>query len=230
MTSLRAKIVAAARWGIANEPRIHYGEIRPMPLARALPLTTDCSGFVTLCYYLAGAPDPNGLGYSGQGWTGTLLRHLAETGEPRAGDVVVFGGYPGRHCAVVLRGGRDPLLASHGMERGPVAIRFSAEAAIQQAPAAWLSLEAAARAARDDVGDEDEPERGGRPAGDDGAVGPEAAPHAECADGDRDRDAAGPLEDIGEVRAAARRTGCGDQREEGGAAEAEHGGAEDDDR
>jgi len=43
---LRAKIGAAARWGIANEPRIHYGEIRPMPLARALPLTTDCSGFV----------------------------------------------------------------------------------------------------------------------------------------------------------------------------------------
>ncbi|MHB8469552.1 MAG: Hint domain-containing protein [Gaiellaceae bacterium] len=45
-------------------------EMRPIPLARTLPLTTDCSGFVTLCYHLAGAPDPNGRGYDGQGWTG----------------------------------------------------------------------------------------------------------------------------------------------------------------
>ena len=67
VATVRRKIVAAARWGIANEPRIHYGEIRPIPLGRTLPLTTDCSGFVTICYYLAGAPDPNGLGYSGQG-------------------------------------------------------------------------------------------------------------------------------------------------------------------
>jgi cell wall-associated NlpC family hydrolase len=139
VTTLRAKIVAAARWGVANEPRLHYAEIRPMPLTRALPLTTDCSGFVTLCYYLAGAPDPNGLGYSGYGWTGTLLDHLPETQRPRAGDIVVFGAYPGRHCAVVLRPGADPLLASHGMERGPVAIGFAAEAAIQQAPATWLA-------------------------------------------------------------------------------------------
>ena len=43
---------------------------------RRLPLTTDCSGFVTLCYAWAGAPDPRGLGYSGQGWTGTLLANL----------------------------------------------------------------------------------------------------------------------------------------------------------
>jgi len=57
VTSVRQKIVAAARWGIENEPRIHYGEVRPMPLGRTLPLTTDCSGFVTICYFLAGAPD-----------------------------------------------------------------------------------------------------------------------------------------------------------------------------
>ena len=62
---MRAKIVAAARWGIEHEPQIHYAEARPFPLTRALPLTTDCSGFVTLCYFLAGAPDPNGLDYSG---------------------------------------------------------------------------------------------------------------------------------------------------------------------
>ena len=38
----------------------------------ALPLTTGCSGFVTICFYEAGAPDPNGLDYSGLGYTGTL--------------------------------------------------------------------------------------------------------------------------------------------------------------
>jgi hypothetical protein len=139
VATLRQKIVAAARWGIANEPRIHYGQTRPMPLTRELPLTTDCSGFVTLCYYLAGAPDPNGLGYSGAGWTGTLLRHLPRTDRLVAGDVVVWGEYPGHHCAIVLRGGADPLLASHGQERGPIAIRYEAECEIQQRPATWLS-------------------------------------------------------------------------------------------
>jgi cell wall-associated NlpC family hydrolase len=111
------RIVAAARWGIANEPRIHYGEARPFPLTRLLPLTTDCSGFVTLCYYLAGAPDPNGLGYNGQGWTGTLLGHLGPTVFLLPGDIVVWGEYPGHHCALVLEAGDDPLMCSHGRER-----------------------------------------------------------------------------------------------------------------
>jgi cell wall-associated NlpC family hydrolase len=137
--TVQAKIVAAARWGIAHEPQIHYGTVRPMPLARTLPLTTDCSGFVTLCYHLAGAPDPNGLGYNGQGWTGTLLRHLEETAQPQAGDVVVWGAYPGRHCAIVLEPGEDPLLASHGSERGPIAIRFSEECKWQPAAYVWLT-------------------------------------------------------------------------------------------
>ncbi len=141
MATLRRKIVTAAEWGIANEPRIHYGEIRPIPLARTLPLTTDCSGFVTLCYFLAGAPDPNGLGYSGQGWTGTLLRHLEHivAGSAQQGDLVVWGAYPGRHAALVLEAGGDPLLCSHGQERGPVAIHFSDEDRSQACVSTWLA-------------------------------------------------------------------------------------------
>jgi cell wall-associated NlpC family hydrolase len=135
----RQRIVAAARWGMANEPRIHYGQVRPMPLARTLPLTTDCSGFVTLCYYLAGAPDPNGLGYTGQGWTGTLLRHLAPTVYLRPGDIVVWGADPGHHCALVLEDGDDPLMCSHGRERGPLAIRYSDECLLQPPIVAWLT-------------------------------------------------------------------------------------------
>ena len=165
-----------------------------MPLTRALPLTTDCSGFVTLCYYLAGAPDPNGLGYSGQGWTGTLLRHLPETEAPRPGDIAVFGAYPGRHCAIALSGGADPLLASHGMERGPVVIRCSAEVAIQQAPATWLSLEAAARPSRHDVGDDADRDRRGQPPERDRPEDAAAAAGAPDADGQGDREPGEPLE------------------------------------
>jgi cell wall-associated NlpC family hydrolase len=112
-----------------------------MPLTRTLPLTTDCSGFATLCYFLAGAPDPNGREYDGTGWTGTLLEAM-ENIDRRAvlrGDLVVWGEYPGHHCAIVLRPGEDPLLASHGREVGPLAIRFSAECRVQPREVTWLS-------------------------------------------------------------------------------------------
>jgi cell wall-associated NlpC family hydrolase len=139
--TLRTEIVAAARWGIHNEPRIHYAAERPMPLTRTLPLSTDCSGFVTLCYWLAGAPDPNGLGYDGQGYTGTLLRAMEPVAQDwiGQGDLVVWGAYPGHHVALVLEPGDDPLLCSHGQERGPVAVRFSEESRWQPAAVTWLT-------------------------------------------------------------------------------------------
>lgn len=146
MSDVRGRIVAAARWGIRNEPRIHYAEVRPIPFTRELPLTTDCSGFATLCYFLAGAPDPNGLGYDGRGWTGSLLERM-ESVPPvavRAGDIVVWGAFPGHHCAVVLEPGDDPLLCSHGQERGPLAIRFSEESRHQPAEVTWLTQSARA--------------------------------------------------------------------------------------
>jgi hypothetical protein len=140
VATVRQKIVAAARWGIENEPRIHYGEIRPIPLGRTLPLRTDCSGFVTLCYFLAGAPDPNGRDYDGSGYTGTLLGWLPHIrrGDATFGDLVVWGTFPGRHVAIVLEPGDDPLLCSHGSERGPLAIRFSDESRYQHGPVVWL--------------------------------------------------------------------------------------------
>jgi hypothetical protein len=94
---------------------------------------------VTLCYFLAGAPDPNGLDYDGQGWTGTLLSHLDPTVYLRPGDIVVWGAYPGHHCALVLEAGDDPLMCSHGRERGPLAIRYSDECLLQPPIVAWLT-------------------------------------------------------------------------------------------
>ena len=68
-----------ASWGVVHEAEIHYGQLRPidgLATPHKLPLATDCSGFVTLCYKWAGAPDPNGRGYDGYGYTGTLLQHM----------------------------------------------------------------------------------------------------------------------------------------------------------
>ena len=127
MTDVRSQIVAWSRWGVAHEPLIHYQEIRPMPLTAKLPLTTDCSGFVTLCYYLAGAPDPNGLGYDGQGYTGTLLQHGQHIGlaQVEPGDAIVYGPATGWHTALIIEGGADPLTISHGDEAGPSIVRVS---------------------------------------------------------------------------------------------------------
>jgi hypothetical protein len=129
---------------MAHERRIHYAEIRPIDglhRPHKLPLRTDCSGFVTLCYAWAGAPDPNGLGYSGQGYTGTLLAHMRPVtlDAARPADVVVWGPWPGRHAALVLAPGPDPLLCSHGSERGPLAAPFSDEDGVQPPPAVFLS-------------------------------------------------------------------------------------------
>lgn len=129
----RARIVAVAHWGVAHQSSIHYAETRPIPLNRPgllprLPLTTDCSGFVTGCYRAAAAPDPNGNNYDGEGFTGTLLSHGMRVENPRPGDVVIYGQPPdGHHAAIVVRAGADPLTVSHGSEAGPLLITVSAE-------------------------------------------------------------------------------------------------------
>ena len=131
VSGLRAKIVEEAQWSLSNAGSIHYKQLRPMDgihQRRKLPLDTDCSGFVTLCYKWAGASDPNGLGYNGQGYTGTLLSHL--TAVPQAqvkpGDLVLWArNGRGEHVSLVLEPGSDPLLVSHGEESGPYTVRFS---------------------------------------------------------------------------------------------------------
>jgi len=139
----RARIVAAARWGAAHQPEIHYAETRPIPLQpagvlHALPFTTDCSGFVTVSYRAAAAPDPNGANYSGQGFTGTLLSHGQKVAKPAPGDVVVYGPGDGHHAALIVQGGSDPLTVSHGSEAGPMLIRVSAERRYQPPGTTYL--------------------------------------------------------------------------------------------
>jgi cell wall-associated NlpC family hydrolase len=141
--TLREKILANAQWGIDNEPSIHYKQLRPMDglhEARKLPLRTDCSGFVTLCYAWAGAPDPNGLAFSGLGYTGTLLHNCRRI--PRSavqpGDLVVFGPGTGDHVVMVIEMAADPLVVSHGQEKGPLKTTLSAQQAAHRAPTVFL--------------------------------------------------------------------------------------------
>lgn len=138
----RAAIVAWAKWGVAHEPQIHYREVRPIPIKAKLPLVTDCSGFATLCYHMAGAPDPNGFGYDGAGWTGTLLKHGRKINaiDCLPGDLIVYGNPAtgGHHVVIAIEHGPNPLCVSHGQERGPQLVRHSVEKNYQPAGITFL--------------------------------------------------------------------------------------------
>lgn len=129
---VRSRIVSYANWGVTNEPSIHYAQIRPYPSStRGLPMHTDCSGFATLAYKDAGGPDPNGRGFDGFGFTGTILtacRHIPKA-SAKPGDLIVYGAYPGTHVVILVQPGTvaDPLVVSHGQEAGPIRVTHSVE-------------------------------------------------------------------------------------------------------
>lgn len=133
-TDGRQAVVAWGRWLLDQRAHIHYGEVRPIPyhkpITHAFPITIDCSGFVSLCYYLAGVTkDPNGQNYDGQGYTGTLLAHGTpiKPAAAKPGDVVVWGPGTGWHTALVITAGPDPLVISHGQEGDPSVHHVSAD-------------------------------------------------------------------------------------------------------
>jgi lysozyme family protein len=152
--AIRKRIVNWALWGCKNSGKIGYsqnGNVRLAALGKkaALPLATDCSAFATLCYCWAGAPNPNAAGkYDARQptFTGSMLGHCRRI--PRSavqlGDLVVWTPPgTGQHVCVVVQGGADPMLVSHGSDSGPKKLRFSAEDAYQRShghgTAIWLS-------------------------------------------------------------------------------------------
>lgn len=107
-----------------------YAQVRPMQ-TRSLTLKSltsllengkdiemDCSEAVTLIFRLAGFQDPNGLGYNGQGYTGTMLQHLphfTDWAQVHVGTLIVFGAGTGTHVVMVVKpNGQNPLVYSHG--------------------------------------------------------------------------------------------------------------------
>ena len=87
---------------------VHYAEVRPIPVCIAQAackiITTDCSGFATDCYKIGGGPDPNGLNWDGQGYTGDEWDHGVEVAlaDLDPGDLVFYtdGSAPTTHVAV----------------------------------------------------------------------------------------------------------------------------------
>jgi len=150
----RKRIVNWALWGCKNSGQIAYsqnGNVRLAALGKkpTVPLATDCSAFATLCYSWAGAPNPNAAGaYDARqpAFTGSMLSHCRRIPRSAAqpGDLVVWTPpATGQHVCVVVQGGADPMLVSHGDDSGPKKLRFSAEDAYQRrnghGTAVWLS-------------------------------------------------------------------------------------------
>jgi hypothetical protein len=136
--------------------QIHYAQVRPMQTRRIHSLhllqqalgspagiTADCSEAVTMLCHIAGLEDPNGFGYDGTGYTGTLLHHLphySDASNAGVGALVVFGPGSGDHVCMVRRSGANPLLWSHGQESGPIFISLELEARYQRPPITFLSI------------------------------------------------------------------------------------------
>jgi hypothetical protein len=94
--STRDKILQACALAFKQRSKYVYARgthARPMPtsLFGPAPRYLDCSSFATLVYKAGGAPDPNGRGYDGQGYTGTLWANGQRTRDPQPGDLAFYG-------------------------------------------------------------------------------------------------------------------------------------------
>ena len=117
------------RRSIANEPKIHYSQARPMTHLGDPPeggFTTDCSGHSTSCYYEADWPDPNKNCYNGYGWTGELVDNPKVKPPYKVGDLALYGTSTGNttHCCTCYVAGDawSSTWCSHGSEQGPNAV------------------------------------------------------------------------------------------------------------
>jgi len=125
-TGKRQRIVHAAYVGYTNRDRIAYSMEfgRMQGVTKSIhppqfPTIEDCSSFATWCYFAADAADPNGRGFDGQGYTGTMIGRGAEVKDPKPGDLVFYGHSHGdiNHVTVYVGNGR---VISHGQDSGPM--------------------------------------------------------------------------------------------------------------
>ena len=93
---VREDIVNAGLFWHSHRLHMPYDQQRPFALMKppAIPRALDCSEFVSICHYAGGAPDPNGRGYSGDGYTGTLKQHGTRVNSItnlKPGDLIFYG-------------------------------------------------------------------------------------------------------------------------------------------
>lgn len=123
-----------------NRAGIHYSQARPyhgLGVEPAHGFTADCSSYVTLACFWAGHEtgidfaDPNGLNYSGWGFTGTLLHNNLHHPVPPdhdylIGDLAIYGpAWATRHVVICRERGTatTSVWSSHGSEAGPLPVR-----------------------------------------------------------------------------------------------------------
>ena len=126
--NIRQSIVEAGFFWYQRRMSIAYDQMRPFQKRKPpqTPTMWDCSAFVTNCYYGGGAPDPNGRGYDGQGYTGTLLSHgkVIPFSQIQTADLIMFGSSSGKpgfpvgaptHVSLYVGGGMVLSLGSYPM-------------------------------------------------------------------------------------------------------------------
>ena len=98
-TKRQLALEAGFFWYAHREDMDYYSQARPFTLCKppTVPKRWDCSAFFTNCHYAAGAPDPNGRGYDGQGYTGTLISHghKVSFSQLEPGDAIFYGFHRG---------------------------------------------------------------------------------------------------------------------------------------
>jgi cell wall-associated NlpC family hydrolase len=109
--------------------RYRYSQTRPYsPALFSGGRYYDCSSMVTAIYLLARQHDPNGRGFDGYGYTGTMDDRGTRgswTDTPKAGDLAFFG--PGRssttHVAIHISAGEVVSFGSDPVKRLPTRYR-----------------------------------------------------------------------------------------------------------
>lgn len=81
-------------------------------------LYEDCSSSTTGIYYIGRMPDPNGLGYNGQGYTGTQINHGRRSATAPFGALIFYTNASGAVSHVTMSMG-DGTCFSHGNEAAP---------------------------------------------------------------------------------------------------------------
>ena len=127
--TIRDDIVKEAEWGLANRTQFDYSEGGNRWAWRhngcKFRITTDCSGFATMCYFRAKAVDPSGNNFNG-GYTGTMIAHGNDSRPPEPADLVIYFDGPGfepsdgSHVAVIVQVENGHILTiSHGGQGNP---------------------------------------------------------------------------------------------------------------
>jgi hypothetical protein len=122
-TSKVQQSVQTAFFLMAHASATHYTEdwnlrmswfrlkIRPPKFPQYL----DCSSACTWYRWVAGLSDPNGFGYNGTGYTGTMLANGTRVTTPQPGDMTFYQNPD--HVAIEVGNGR---VISDGSEAGPM--------------------------------------------------------------------------------------------------------------